>query len=278
MTGILILFGFSIFVRVDQALMNTPAKTLGGFQIWRLFLPFLVCPEVISLLCTTFALYLMSLQDENRLGSARYIIGFFFKNLFLQVCVAVLGYPLNAWLHIPINSLGVWPMYVLFTTVRCMKDPETESNVYCTSIKVKNKHYPIFLLVTYLPFTIFYGLQLDLYIAFGFGILLSKHPTFEEYLEPSTYTCFNFEEKLLALKLPIGTVITERIINLYRSAGGQPEGDKYFQPQDSPGQQGQQLEKSEMITNQQSQFPGSGVAVGGGLQHTNYPPAPRVEA
>jgi hypothetical protein len=280
MIAILILFAFSILVRVDTVLMNTPAKTIGSMQIWRLLVPFLVCPETISLFCTTFALYMMSVVEENKLGSARYILGFYFKNLFLQVCVAIIGYPFNAWLHIPINSLGVWPMYVLFTTVRCMKDPERESNIYCTNIKVQNKHYPIFLLITYLPFTMFYGLQLDLYIAYGFGILLTKNAALEAMLEPSTESCTTFEQKLLAMKWPIGTVITERIVEMYRTVERRNAGEDYIRPEEPPAHAEPTLVKSEMwpnnAPNQNTQFQGEGIKVGN-TSHSNYPPPPKAQ-
>lgn len=69
----------------------------------------------------------------------------FFKNTLIQIfyiCVAYILYFTLGSITITIPSVGLFPTFMLFLTLRGLADPETERPFLCFPVLVKNKWYP----------------------------------------------------------------------------------------------------------------------------------------
>lgn len=228
------------FTDIGHDLINIPEKTLLGFQLWRLLFGYFVCPDIYSLIFSIFALYMISLTEEMKTGTARYFLDLFYRNVIIQIGVAVIGLALREIVNINIISFGIWPAYIVIITLRCLSHPEDETYLCMMACPVKNKYYPYILLTMFLPFIYLYGLQVDLWLGFIWGHILYYFPEFEKKVDPGNDTIMSTENFMLKFDKTLGTVITE--FAAARNAGGSfanrrrnndvmsAIGDHYFSP------------------------------------------------
>lgn len=257
-----------------EVLADVPIKVLQ-LQIWRPLFCFFVSPDIFSYIMTLLALYSMSLGEENKVGSARYILQFFYRSIFIQLLFVLVGlvfkiiFSINAW------SFGIWPTYICILTFRCLKEPEVESNFCYLGIMIKNKQLPVIYLLIFLPFSFYYGIQLDLYCATLLGYLMVYWPVVQSTVDPGEGSVRSFENWLYSLQIRIGTIVTEHQIlaaqnefqrsNLgtNQALNGMNAGGNYTSFGDN-NYQGQQQTGVTATTNITTpEFPGQGVKIGG---------------
>lgn len=96
---------------------------------------------------------------------------FFTQSLVIQILFCLISLVLGLlWSEsfLMQMSIGLWPILFADIVVQCNKDPEVSRGLCCLPIQIKSKYYPWVLI---LIFTIFFGLQLSLWVGFLVGYL-----------------------------------------------------------------------------------------------------------
>ena len=277
-------------VPFDDLLMNVPKYTLLYLNLWRVLVPFLVTPDIFSLLFTLLALYMMSITEEKFAGSARYLLEVLYRSLAIQLAYTLVGAAFWLFLGVKTQSFGVWPVYMVIITLRCLEFPEKETYLFLMYYPIKNKHYPLILLLLFVPWIIFYGLPLDIWVGFALAHLMNQSSAVEKAVDPAASTIAALELWLTNLSFRYGTVITDAMAieranapgANFRPAGVQQGG--YFAPAENAPQgfcDGTQQQPGAPPRTLHSAFRGAGLVVGGTNQfavNANYPsPQPEVQ-
>lgn len=272
------LFFVDCFVNLALWLVDIPEFTLLRFQLWRLLFPYLVSPDFLSLLITVFMLYILSMSEEIYLGTARYLLSLFCWNFWLQLLVASIGLLLRFLFGVRTVSFGIWPLFIVTLTLRCMKRPEEYSNFCCDACPVQNKYFPLVLLGVFLPFNILFGLQIDQWLAWGLAMLMSTVPRVKGVVDPPVGLILWTETKLKGLDGKLGKLVTESPFGDV-GAGWQQSDNRGQQRAQAPGGFGMgfgqgQTQQANNGNNYnmgaQSAFGGQGVSIGGSEMRPMY--------
>ena len=287
------LFLASVLVPLDRLLMNEPQYTLLYLNVWRVVAPFLVTPDVFSFAFSLLALYMMSVTEERFAGSARYLLEVLYRSVAIQLVYTAVGFGFWLFLGVDTRSFGVWPVYMVIITLRCLEFPEKETYLCWLYFPVKNKRYPLLLLLLFLPWGFIYGLTLDIWVAFCLAHLMNQSPAVEKAVDPSPAAIQALEKWLLSFSFSYGAVVTEAAAaagdNNRRAAAGVQQGE-YFAPQEgplyasAPAHPYPQLQTGppQQPPHLHSAFRGAGLVVGGTApfaSNCNYPsPQPDPQA
>ena len=230
-------FLVSCIIPVDKLLMNYPVYTLLFLNFWRPFTSFLAVPDAFNLIVTMTALLMMSIYEEKFAGSARYLLEVLYRNLAIQIAFTLIGSLVELIFGLKSRSFGVWPVYMVIITLRCLEFPDKETFLFVMCYPVKNKYYPLIILVMFLPWMIAYGPTIDLWIGFALAHLINQFKVFQNLVEPSADSILKVEKFLLSLGLGFGTIIKdsaafERKFMNSADNTGKNAGD-YFEPQES---------------------------------------------
>lgn len=279
-----VVFLASRVVPLDWLLVNVPQYTLLYLNVWRVVAPFLVTPDLFSLAFTLLALYMMSVTEERFTGSARYLLEVCYRSVAIQLVYTVVGFVFWLFLGAHTQSFGVWPVYMVIITLRCLEFPEKETYLCWAYYPVKNKHYPLLLLLLFVPWILFYGLPLDIWVAFSLAHLMNQSAAVEKAVDPSPAAIQAVEKWLAGLTFSYGTVVTEAMASeKRRTPAGVLQGDYSAQPEDlHHASANQQLPPAQQQPQPlHSAFRGAGLVVGGTAPfagNTHYPsPQPEVQ-
>ena len=68
----------------------------------------------------------VSNQDEVVLGTGRTILKYIYYHIAVQVTYTIFGVLVMYWMFgiVKVISSGIWAVYFVFLTLRCMKNPE----------------------------------------------------------------------------------------------------------------------------------------------------------
>ncbi len=279
----------SLVVPLDRLLMNMPEYTLFFLNFWRVLVPFLVTPDPFTLLFTLLALYMMSITEEKFTGSARYLLEVLYRSLAIQLVFTCVGAALWLLLGLETKSFGVWPVYMVIITLRCLEFPEKETYLFLMYYPIKNKHYPPILLLLFLPYTFFYGLSVDIWVGFSLAHLMNQSSAVEKAVDPSPAAILAVEKWLTGLSFSFGSVITEAMAGekqtatagVFRSAEVQ-QGQYFAPPEEGQiGSASPQQPQSVPPQHLHSAFRGAGLVVGGTAPfaaNSNYPSPPAPES
>lgn len=272
----------SLFSSFNLALVNHPLLTLFGFQIWRIFTALIAMPDIITTIFTLLVLYMMSFE-EYRVGSSRFILSMFFRNIFIQIGVVFFGLVVILLTGMNVISFSIWPVLILSITLRCLENPEGETNMCFGSLPIKNKYYPLALVAIFsvlsLVFTIF---PVDLILGYLLGLWMNQNPAIKTIVDPSYKTVIGFEGFLRNLDGKLGRLIGEN------EAGHFDPSPQNFVPMQQMGNQqrpmnaGQQFAQNGQYFSPGTQpggspqqpFTGRGVAIGGSDVRPQWQQAP----
>lgn len=193
----IVFFIWSCFSNIAYWLINIPQYTIFGLQVWRLFLSYLICPDILFLLIALLLLYQLSTTDEIYIGTARYFLSLFTWSLALQVIVAVVGVILWLFFGLQTLSFGIWALYLMLLTIRCMKRPD-ESTSFC-GFAILNRYYPMLWLLIMLPFNLLFHFQIDPWLGYLLGMAMSRWPGLKSALDPPLGLIMWLEARLRSL-------------------------------------------------------------------------------
>jgi len=115
-----------LLMGTNAYLVNIPVLTIFKLNIWRIFTSLFINMSLINFLFSGLMVWYVSNQNETAEGSARIILKYIYYHLTIQIAYTlfgaiVLGLIFNQY---RIFSSGIWPVYFVFITLRCMAQPE----------------------------------------------------------------------------------------------------------------------------------------------------------
>lgn len=275
---IMVILGiFSLFSSINYYLVNIPYYTLLGFQIWRIFTAFVAMPDILTMIFTLIVLYMMSFE-EYRVGSSRFVLTMFFRNIAIQIGVVVIGLILQLLTGLPVYSFGIWPVLMTTITMRCLENPEGETTLCFGSCPIRNKYYPLVILAIFVAFASLVGLPVDFILGYLLGLWMHNKPNVRQTIDPSYKTVMSFENFLRNLDGKLGLLIGENEAGHFDVGGHNPPTQPQlmgYQQNPQYGYQGQGYPPQ----GQGYAMPGQGYPPQG--QYFNpgrpggYPPAPQ---
>lgn len=199
----------SLFNMFNIALINIPPLTLLGFQIWRIFTCIVSTPDIISALFTLLMLFFISASEEQKVGSSRLILSMYYRNIVIQLGVTFIGILITSATGLMTFSYGIFPVIMVIITMRCLEDPEGDRDC-CCGIMIKNKNYPIVLLVIFFILELMASsFALDMLLGYLLGYWMHINPSVQHSIDPSYATILWFESFLKPLDGRLGTFISE---------------------------------------------------------------------
>jgi membrane associated rhomboid family serine protease len=110
----------------NSLLVNIPVITIFKFQVWRVLTCIVTNMSIINLLFSGLMVWYVSNTSETQEGTARILLKYVYYHLVIQITytvfgILVLGMMFNIW---KVFSSGIWPVYFVFITLRCMANPE----------------------------------------------------------------------------------------------------------------------------------------------------------
>ena len=242
----------TLFTGLGGYLINVPVLTVLKLQIWRVFFCYLVCPEIFSLIFSLLIIFSLSMTEESRVGTGRFMLQLFWKNFFVQLGVVVVGMLLYLLFSIEtIFSFNIWPVYFVFLTIQCWENPEGVTFFCMMPCPIKNRYYPLLLLAF---FTILSGkAPVDLFIGFGLGALATRYVVIKTWFEPSEKWARKMQDVLMRFDGSLG-----RVVPIEEGAREGPFGNQAPQPRPEDNRPG--AATAEIV---RPIFGGTGRAIGG---------------
>ena len=237
--------------------VNIPIYTILSLQIWRVFFSYFITTNIISLLITYLVIFSLSMTEEVENGSGRFFLQIFKRNLAIQILECFFGLILYFTLSIRVFSYGIWPVYFTYLTERCMENPEGVTYFCMMPCPIKNKIYPVVLLMIFTLFGLMSGeFPIDIWLGFALAHLWKRKPAIKALIEPSLAWSEKFQGYLRVFNGKLGRIapLAER---------PEPrEGPLDARPQDNaPGAKTSDIVKKA--------FTGGGVRIGGTNAGTN---------
>jgi membrane associated rhomboid family serine protease len=135
----------SFFINFDDYLGNIPYFTVTKFEIYRIFLSFLVGN---SLLMLVFALMLYAVQGQ-KMEAAYGSSYFLYLILMFAICVnvvftvfCILMYYLGSPEFMFYHCSGFWIVLFAFITLECLANPDMPRRMMCIPVEVPSLYYP----------------------------------------------------------------------------------------------------------------------------------------
>lgn len=238
--------------------VNITPDVILKLQIWRLFFSYFFIVGLISLLFTALVLFSLSMTEETALGSGRFFAQVFYRNLGVQVGVALIGLVLYAAFNMHLLSFGIWPVYFVYLTKRCLENPDEVTYFCMMPCPIQNRYYPLLLLLLFTLLGSNFGLPVDIWVGYGLGHLIHKNLMIRNLIEPKLSVCVAVQNFLMKFDGRLGKVVPLTDAPATENAGTQPAAA------------GQERATAEVI---RPVFGGSGVAIGGTAQtgiYNNY--------
>jgi hypothetical protein len=262
----LILFIVTMFIGVGVYLMNIPIFTIFKLQVWRVFLNYFVFTSIFSLIISLLVMYSLSTTEESERGTGRFILEIFYRNLAIQILFTAIGILGALFFDARMSSSGIWPVYFVFLTLRCLENPEGETTFCMLPCPIKNKYYPIFLLMI---FTLLGGGNLDIWVGFGFAHLMRRSVIIQQYMTPSDGKSYWVERQLKRFDGQLGVLIP---IKAGQPGMGGMTGGTTIGGDGAPGRSTEEIVRPA--------FAGQGVPIGGepsNAIHQTYDPMSKTQ-
>lgn len=99
---------------------------MAYFQIWRLITSFFVNLGFLGLVISCLMVWYVSQSTEIYEGTARTLLKFLYYHLVVQIFYTIFGALVIGLIfgEFKILSSGIWPVYFVFLTLRCLQNPD----------------------------------------------------------------------------------------------------------------------------------------------------------
>jgi hypothetical protein len=200
------IFLLTMITGLGFLLINIPVYTVLKLQVWRVFFSYLVIMDIISLLITFLVLFSLSMTEEATAGTGRYMLQILYKNLAIQLGVTVVGLLFYALFGMKVFSMGIWPVYFVYLTSRCLENPEGVTYFCMMPCPIKNKYYPLMLLGIFTVFSMAQGFPIDIWLGFALAHLQRRFIVVAQWLEPSERWCVKAQDFLSRFDGKLGKI------------------------------------------------------------------------